>query len=86
MPAATPHLPVLAVLQNMWDPDRAKRNKPAPVVFRISPDNHSGKKLYRVVNEQRFRLFVTNAASEVGAHAADHRTQADHSQLKQKKM
>lgn len=48
---------VLAILQNMWGDHRF-----APITFRISYTNHSGRRLYRFMPDHA-RLLVTNAAS-----------------------
>jgi hypothetical protein len=57
---------VLAVLQNMWGDHGV-----APTYFRISPTNHSGRRLYRLVDESKARLLVTNAASVCTLRASD---------------
>ncbi len=46
----------LAVLQNMWGPERR-----APLAFRINPRNHSGRRLYRLT--EGHNLWVTNSSS-----------------------
>lgn len=50
----------------MWGPGQK-----APLLFRINPRNHSGKKLHRICEGHQF--VVTNASSEIGSHASDHR-------------
>jgi len=62
---------VLAVLDTMWGSTPGKR---APHVFRINRRNHSGRRLYSIVDLlPDSTLWVTNCASVQGGHANDHR-------------
>jgi hypothetical protein len=57
---------VVAILESMWDwrslTSGAGYNQ-APSYFRINPQNHSGKRLYRIVGDNH--LLVTNACREL---------------------
>lgn len=66
---------IVAVLESMWDdrqgvlgalPRHATRS------FRISPQNYSGKRLYRIVGDAD--LLVTNSCRELCASAKHHGT------------
>jgi hypothetical protein len=59
---------IVAVLDSMWGGQGR-----APRYFRISDQNFSGKRLYRMVGESGF-LIVTNACPEYGATANCHGT------------
>lgn len=69
---------IVAILDTMWNWQacRAGRQE-ADRSFRISPDNHSGKRLYRIVGVDA-DLHVTNACRELGTHANHHGTPDPH--------
>lgn len=51
---------VLVVLQNMWGWGGYGSSR-APLVFRINPDNFSGRRLYNMLGDRSF--YVTNSSS-----------------------
>lgn len=58
---------VVAILETMWDFRRLTSGagySEAPRFFRISPQNYSGKRLYRLVGPDT-QLLVTNACREL---------------------
>jgi hypothetical protein len=59
---------IVALLDSMW----TRENGPAPRYFRISADNHSGRRLYELCGHHR--LLVTNSCSETQLHANAHGT------------
>jgi hypothetical protein len=53
---------IVAVLETMW----GEREGRAPRWFKINPNNHSGRRLYKFVgSENKSRLVVTNACREL---------------------
>lgn len=65
---------VVAVLDTMWDWSGMTSDagyRAAPRYFRINPDNHSGKRLYKLVGPAA-RLLVTNACRELATSAKGH--------------
>ena len=58
----------VAVLDTMWG-----GSGNAPGMFRINPDNHSGRRLYWLLGHQD--LLVTNACREYVADPTIHGTQ-----------
>jgi len=68
-------VPCIVVLDTMW----GSRGR-APVFFRINPNNHSGKRLYKLIGHEDF--WVTNCCREQTTHARLHGT-PDPSWLKQ---
>jgi hypothetical protein len=67
-------LRVVAVLETMWDwrgMTSGAGHREALRFFRINPDNHSGKRLYKLVGENA-QLLVTNACRELASHAGQH--------------
>ncbi len=65
---------VIAVLETMWDWRSMTSNagyQEAPRYFRINPDNHSGRRLYRLIGIGH-ELWVTNACRELVRSASDH--------------
>jgi hypothetical protein len=57
---------VVAVLDTMW----GERNGRAPRWFPINPQNHSGRRLYKLVGA--CELLVTNACPQLVNHATRH--------------
>ena len=67
---------IVAVLESMWDWRQMTSGagyREAPRYFRINPENHSGKRLYRIVGNDA-DLFVTNACRELCGSANHHGT------------
>lgn len=65
---------VVAVLETMWDWRQQTSEagyKQAPRYFRISPANHSGRRLYKLVGDDA-RLLVTNACRELVSGPEQH--------------
>jgi hypothetical protein len=64
----------VAVLDTMWDwraqTSGAGHSQAVPF-FRINPDNHSGRRLYRLVGPGA-QLLVTNACRELASHSRQH--------------
>jgi hypothetical protein len=58
---------VVAVLDTMW----GDRSGPAPRYFQINPNNHSGKRLYKLL-DGKAHLLVTNACRRMVNHATKH--------------
>ena len=56
----------VAVLDVMWDPSNAGRK--APRHFKINPQNHTGRRLYKWLGD-KYELLVTNACSQIVANA-----------------
>ena len=57
---------VVAILESMWDwrsMTSGAGYTQAPRYFRINPQNHSGKRLYRIVGDNN--LLVTNCCKEL---------------------
>lgn len=64
---------VVALLESMWGwRGFNEAGEVAPRYFRINPDNHSGRRLYRLVGTRN--LLVTNCARHVQRTANDHGT------------
>mgnify|MGYP003138429018 FL=1 len=68
---------IIAVLDTMWDWRQRTSSagytpREAPRYFRINPENHSGKRLYRFVGDHE--LLVTNACRELAQSANHHGT------------
>jgi hypothetical protein len=65
---------IVAILDTMWD-DRQMTSRAgyreACRSFRINPQNHSGRRLYRIVGSDA-DLHVTNACRELGTSANHH--------------
>jgi hypothetical protein len=72
--ATSDHPRVVAVLETMWDwrnqTTSAGYRKEAPRHFQINPDNHSGRRLYKLVGGAD--LVVTNACRELVCSAREH--------------
>jgi hypothetical protein len=67
---------VVAILDTMWDwrgQTSGAGYGQAPPFFRINPDNHSGKRLYKLVGENA-QLLVTNSCKELATHSRQHGT------------
>lgn len=67
---------IVAVLETMWDWRQMTSGagyREAPRSFRINPQNHSGKRLYRIIGQDA-DLHVTNACRELCASANHHGT------------
>lgn len=67
---------IVAVLESMWDwRQRTSRAgyEEAPRSFRISPENFSGKRLYKIVGGE-VDLVVTNSCRKLCGSADDHGT------------
>lgn len=67
---------IVAVLESMWDWRQMTSGagyREAPRSFRISPENYSGKRLYRIVGLDA-DLHVTNACRELCGSANHHGT------------
>lgn len=65
---------VVAVLETMWDWRQRTSSagySEAPRFFRISPDNYSGKRLYKLVGPDA-QLLVTNACRELVSGPGKH--------------
>ena len=65
---------VIAILETMWDwrgMTSEAGYRQAPRFFRINPQNHSGRRLYKLIGPH-VRLLVTNACKELGGSADDH--------------
>jgi hypothetical protein len=64
---------IVAVLEVMWDwrnqTSAAGYHRQAPRHFRISPNNFSGRRLYKLVGDAR--LIVTNACRELVCSAKE---------------
>ena len=58
---------IVAVLDTMWGSEEGK----AARYFRINPENHSGKRLYKLVGP-RNHLVVTNACREMTNSSKKH--------------
>jgi len=64
---------IVALLDSMWGwGGYNDAGEDAPRYFRINPDNHSGRRLYRLVGSRD--LLVTNSCRVVQAHANSHGT------------
>lgn len=65
---------VVAILDSMWD-WRAQTSgagySEAPPYFRINPENHSGKRLYKIVGDEA-DLLVTNSCRELVSGPREH--------------
>lgn len=59
---------VVAILDTMWG-----GLEEAPPWFKINPNNHSGRRLYKIVGPDTF-LLVTNACRECADNANGHGT------------
>lgn len=57
----------LVVLDTMWG-----GRGPADDWFPINPDNHSGRRLYRITGAEYPGIWVTNACPERASHARQH--------------
>ena len=67
---------IIAVLDSMWDWRQQTSQAgygQAPRAFKINPQNHSGKRLYRLVGKDA-NLLVTNACKELVSAAHIHGT------------
>lgn len=67
---------VVALLESMWDwrgMTSGAGYQEAPRYFRISPDNFSGRRLYRIVGP-RSQLLVTESCRELVTSASRHGT------------
>lgn len=58
---------ILVVLETMWGTHGS-----APRWFPINPDNHSGKRLYRMTGMEDWHVWVTNACPQQTGHATQH--------------
>jgi hypothetical protein len=63
---------ILVVLQNMYDYSNMERK--APLLFRINPLNHSGKKLNKLIEDL---FWVTNSSSILSGTGARSKTGID---------
>lgn len=67
---------VIAILESMWD-WRAQTSgagyKQAPRYFRINPNNHSGRRLYSLLDKGD-KLLVTESCRELVSSANEHGT------------
>lgn len=64
---------VCALLESMWGwGGYNTAGEEAPRFFRINPDNHSGKRLYRICGD--VNLIVTNSCRTVQLSASHHGT------------
>lgn len=68
----------VAILESMWDwrgmtSGAGYQKEEAPRSFRINPDNHSGRRLYKLCGS-RANLRVTNACRELQRSPNDHGT------------
>lgn len=62
---------IVALLDSMWGwRGFNEAGEDAPRYFRINPDNHSGRRLYRLVGTRS--LLVTNCCRVVQPHANSH--------------
>jgi hypothetical protein len=59
----------LAILDTMWGDDGV-----APHWFPINPDNHSGRRLYRLTGARDWDVWVANACPQQTSHARLHGT------------
>jgi hypothetical protein len=59
---------VVALLDSMWNWCGSEQE--ATRYFRINPDNHSGRRLYRLIGDHK--LLVTNSCKELCASANHH--------------
>lgn len=59
----------LAILDTMWGSDGA-----APHWFPINPQNHSGRRLYRLTGARDWCVWVANACPQQTSHARLHGT------------
>lgn len=64
---------VVALLESMWDWRSMTGAGEAPRSFRINPENHSGRRLYKLIGEG-CDLRVTNSCREVQRSANHHGT------------
>ncbi|KKL93991.1 hypothetical protein LCGC14_1869190 [marine sediment metagenome] len=65
---------VVAILETMWDwrgQTSGAGYGEAPRYFRINPQNHSGRRLYKLIGPDA-KMLVTNACRELGKSAKDH--------------
>lgn len=65
---------VVAILETMWDWRGMTSDagyQQAPRYFEISPQNHSGRRLYKLVGPEA-KLLVTNACPELATAANRH--------------
>jgi hypothetical protein len=62
------HIDTVVVLETMWGTPRDV----APGFFRINPENHSGRRLYKLLGERKF--LVTNACKELVGGPNQHGT------------
>ena len=66
---------VVAILETMWDWRKMTSDAgylQAPRYFRINPQNHSGRRLYKLIGGPQGRLLVTNACRELATSAKGH--------------
>jgi hypothetical protein len=59
----------LVVIDTMWSDTARKRSD---AWFAINPDNHSGKRLYKITNSVFPSVWVTNACPQRTTHATRH--------------
>lgn len=67
---------VVAILETMWDwrgMTSGAGYQEAPRFFRINPENHSGRRLYKLCGPNA-KLLVTNACRELVSRANQHGT------------
>lgn len=65
---------IIAILETMWDSRIPVLNvitRRAPRYFKINPDNHSGRRLYKLIGPDH-QLLVTNACRELVRSASQH--------------
>ena len=65
---------VVAILETMWDwrsMTSGAGRREAPRYFRVNSQNHSGRRLYKLVGPEA-DLLVTNACRELVSHARKH--------------
>jgi hypothetical protein len=69
------HFGAIVVLETMWDwcgLEQSRYGNQGPPYFEINPDNHSGRRLYYLLDGVDFR--VTNACPQVVSHSSQHGT------------
>lgn len=65
---------VVAILESMWDwrgMTSSAGYQEAPRYFRINPENHSGRRLYKLIGPNA-KLLVTEACRELVSNARQH--------------